>query len=67
VNVILSGVAASRSEVPTQSKDPVEVGIWCDEARRSSRGREYAERTSRCVIGAIQAMGSFDSAQDDKV
>jgi len=55
--VILSGVGSSRSELPTQSKDP-----YC---AHSAADREFCLSATELKARQASSKGSFDFAQDD--
>jgi N-acetylated-alpha-linked acidic dipeptidase len=68
--VILSGVAGSRSEAATQSKDPMPACATCDSSRSSTRelklaaykGRENAANTPLDLDPILKAIDNFEAA-----
>jgi N-acetylated-alpha-linked acidic dipeptidase len=60
--VILSGVADSRSETPTQSKDPASACATCGPSGSSTRERENAANTPLDLAPILAAIDDFEAA-----
>jgi N-acetylated-alpha-linked acidic dipeptidase len=60
--VILSGVADSRSETATQSKDPMSACATCGPSGSSTRERENAANTPLDLTPILTAIDDFEAA-----